>query len=77
MNMKPDAPPLSRPKRRPPKGPLIIILLVLASVVWVYWLTHTTPMRPRPEFPPLRQLPMDSAQPQDSRPDRAEGQREP
>jgi hypothetical protein len=74
MNMKPDDSPLSRPKRRPPKGPLIIILLVLASLAWVYWLTSTTPMRPRPEFPPVRKLPMDSDHSQDSRPDRAEGQ---
>jgi hypothetical protein len=70
MNTKPDDSSLSRPKRRPPKGPLIIIVLVLASLAWVYWLTSTTPMRPRPEFPPVRKLPLDSERPQDSRPDR-------
>lgn len=45
--------------RRFPKGPLIVILLVLASMVWVYWLTRATP-RPPPELPPLRQLPLES-----------------
>ncbi|MDP1644079.1 MAG: hypothetical protein Q8L71_01080 [Thiobacillus sp.] len=78
MNMEPDDSPPSPPTRRPPKGPLIIILLVLASLVWVYWLTRTTPLRPPPELPPVRQLPMDSHHPQDPRPDPADGQaREP
>ncbi|HWR75928.1 MAG TPA: hypothetical protein VN283_01800 [Thiobacillus sp.] len=71
--MKPDdASPLP-PTRRLPKGPLIIILLVLATLAWVYWLTRMPP-RPPPELPPVRQLPMDFSHPQDPRPDPAEGQ---
>jgi hypothetical protein len=73
MNTNPDDPSLSQPKPRLPKGPLIIIVLVLATLVWVYWLTRSTP-RPPPEFPPVRQLPMDSLKSQDARPDPAEGQ---
>jgi hypothetical protein len=77
MNTKPDDAPPSKPTRRLPKGPLIIILLVLASLAWVYWLTRTTP-RPPPEFPPLRQLPMDFSHPQDPDKVPAEGRaREP
>jgi hypothetical protein len=73
MNTNPDDPSPSQPKPRLPKGPLIIIVLVLATLVWVYWLTRSTP-RPPPEFPPVRQLPMDSLKSQDARPDPAEGQ---
>lgn len=72
MNTKPDDPSLSQPKPRLPKGPIIIIVLVLATLVWVYWLTRSTP-RPPPEFPPVRELPMDSFKSQDARPDPAEG----
>jgi hypothetical protein len=32
-------------------------LVVLASLVWAYWLTRSAP-RPPPEFPPLRELPL-------------------
>ena len=61
------------PKRRLPKGPLIIILLVLLSVLWVYWLSRTTPPRPLPEIPPLQQLPLD-LQPEPERKDGAAGE---
>lgn len=64
MNTKPDDSSPSHPPPRLPKGPLIIIVLVLATLVWVYWLTRSTP-RPPPEFPPLRELPMDSLHQQD------------
>jgi hypothetical protein len=74
MNTKPDDVSPSTPRRRLPKGPLIIILLVLASLAWVYWLTSTTPMRPRPEFPPVRKLPLDSDHPQVPDADPAKGQ---
>ena len=57
MNTKPDDASKSQPTRRLPKGPLIIILLVLASLAWAYWLTRSAP-RPPPEFPPLRELPL-------------------
>jgi hypothetical protein len=57
------------PPTRFPKGPLIVILLVLASMAWVYWLTRATP-RPPPELPPLRQLPLESLHEQE-RPDPA------
>ena len=78
MNTKPDDASPSTPRRRLPKGPLIIIVLVLASMAWVYWLTSTTPMRPRPEFPPVRKLPLDSDHPQEPVADPAKGQaREP
>jgi len=77
MNMKTDDSSPSRPPPRLPKGPLIIIVLVLATLVWVYWLTRSTP-RPPPQLPPLRELPMDSLHQQDPRPDPAAGQaREP
>lgn len=69
MNMKPDDASSPRQSPRLPKGPLIIILLVLASLAWVYWLTRSTP-RPPPEIPPLRELPFESPQ-QDARPDPA------
>lgn len=68
MNTRSGDSPPSPPSRRPPKGPLIVIALVLASLAWAFWLTRSTP-RPPPELPPLRQLPLDSA-PQDP----AEGQ---
>ena len=71
MNTSPDK-STPRPTRRLPKGPLIVIVLVLASLAWVLWLTRATP-RPPPELPPLRQLPMDTQQ-QDPRPDSAEAQ---
>lgn len=71
MSTTPDGTPSDRPTRRPPKGPLIIILLVLATMAWVYWLTRSTP-RPPPELPPVRQLPLDSLQ--DPRPDPEAGQ---
>lgn len=61
------------PKRRLPKGPLLIILLVLLSVLWVYWLSRTTPPRPLPEIPPLQQLPLDF-QPEPERQDAAAGE---
>ena len=73
MNTKSDDPSKSQPTRRLPKGPLIIILLVLASLAWAYWLTRSAP-RPPPEFPPLRQLPLDSLKQPDARPDPAAGQ---
>jgi len=73
MNTKPDDSSPSQPKPRLPKGPLIIILLVLASLAWAYWLTRSAP-RPPPELPPLRQLPLDSLQQQDPRLDPAAGQ---
>ena len=68
MNTKPDASSSSRQPPRLPKGPLIIIVLVLASLAWVYWLTRSTP-RPPPEIPPLRQLPFESNPEQEPRPD--------
>lgn len=78
MNTEPDDLPPSQPTRRFPKGPLIIILLVLATLAWVFWLTRTTPLRTTPEFPSVRQLPLDSDLPQESGADRADGQaREP
>lgn len=70
MSTSPGDSPPSQPPRRLPKGPLLVILLVLASMVWVYWLTRATP-RPPPELPPLRQLPLDSPDEQDQRPDPA------
>jgi hypothetical protein len=73
MNPKPDDSSPSQPTPRLPKGPLIIILVVLASLVWAYWLTRSAP-RPPPELPPLRELPLDSLQKQDPRPDPATGQ---
>lgn len=78
MNRKPDNPSPSAPRRRLPKGPLIVIVLVLASMAWVYWLTSSTPMRPRPEFPPVRKLPLESDHPQQPGAQPATGQaREP
>ena len=73
MNTKPEDASSSQPKRGLPKGPLIIILVVLASLAWAYWLTRSSP-RPPPEFPPLRELPFDSLQQQDARPDPAADQ---
>jgi hypothetical protein len=75
MNAKPGNPIESRPTKRFPRGPLILIVLVLASVAWAYWLTRSTP-RPPPEIPPLRQLPLDSLQQQESRQEPATGARE-
>lgn len=74
MSTRPGDDASPKPERRLPKGPLIIILVVLATVAWVYWLTRSVPPRPAPELPPLRQLPLDSADPQESRPNPAEGQ---
>jgi len=73
MNTKPEHSSSSQPPRRLPKGPLIIILVVLASLAWAFWLTRSSP-RPPPEFPPLRELPFDSVQQQDARPDPGAGQ---
>lgn len=60
-----------RPMRRgPPRGPLIIMLVVVAVVgamaLWVY----LTPPKPLPEIPPHKQIPADWHHPQDPRPDR-------
>ena len=57
MNTNPDDAPPSRPPRRLPRGPLTIIALVIATMLWVYWLTRATP-RPPPELPPVRELPL-------------------
>jgi hypothetical protein len=73
MNSKTENSTAPRQPRRLPKGPLIIILLVLASMAWAYWLTRSAP-RPPPEFPPLRQLPLESLQQQAPRADPAEAQ---
>jgi len=73
MNTKPDDSSPSQPTPRLPKGPLIIILVVLASLVWAYWLTRSAP-RPPPELPPLRELPLDSLQQPEPHPDPAAGQ---
>ena len=74
MSTRPGDSRSPRATRRPPKGPLIIILLVLASMVWVYWLTRSTP-RPPPELPPLRQLPLDPPTEQGQPPDHVREQR--
>lgn len=70
MRRNPGDSPHPPPPRRIPKRPLVVILLVLACMVWVYWLTRATP-RPPPELPPLRQLPLESQHEQDQRPDPA------
>lgn len=72
MNTKSGESTPSRQTRRLPKGPLILIVLVLASMAWAYWLTRSAP-RPPPEFPPLRELPLDSLNEQAPRPDPAAG----
>lgn len=63
MNTRPGSASPSQPTRRFPKGPLIVIALILASMVGVYWLTRATP-RPPPELPPLRELPIDAGEQQ-------------
>jgi hypothetical protein len=73
MNTKPEDSSSSKPTRRLPKGPLIIILVVLASLAGAFLLTRSSP-RPPPEFPPLRELPFDSPQQQDARPEPAADQ---
>lgn len=73
MNLKAENSAAPRQPRRFPKGPLIVILLVLASMAWAYWLTRSAP-RPPPEFPPLRQLPLESLQQQEPRADPTEAQ---
>lgn len=66
MNPKTGTSDKPQPTKRLPKGPLILIALVLASIAWAYWLTRSTP-RPPPEIPPLRELPLDSLQQPESR----------
>jgi hypothetical protein len=66
MNPKTGNSDKPQPAKRLPKGPLILIALVLASMAWAYWLTRSTP-RPPPEIPPLRELPLDSLQQPESR----------
>lgn len=70
MNPKTGTSDKPQPTKRLPKGPLILIALVLASMAWAYWLTRSTP-RPPPEIPPLRELPLDSLQQPESRPEPA------
>lgn len=62
MNTTPKDPSSARPPRRFPKAPLIIILVVLASMAGVAWLI-TQPPRPAPKLPPLRELPLQSTDP--------------
>ena len=57
MNTNRDDATSARTPRRLPKGPLILIALVIATMLWVYWLTRATP-RPPPELPPVRELPL-------------------
>lgn len=57
MNTNQDDASNARTPRRLPKGPLIVIALVIATMLWVVWLTRSTP-RPPPELPPVRDLPL-------------------
>lgn len=57
MNKNRDDAPSARTPRRLPKGPMILIALVIATMLWVVWLTRSTP-RPPPELPPVRELPL-------------------
>lgn len=47
------------PKRRMPKGPLLLIVLVLGTLAGVLWLVNQPP-QPAPKLPPLRQLPLEA-----------------
>lgn len=59
MNTPPNERSSERPPRRLPKAPLIVILVVLASMAGVAWLVSQPP-RPAPKLPPLRELPLQS-----------------
>ncbi len=50
----------------PARGPVIIILVILAVLTWMFWLMRSPP-RPLPEVPPHRVLPQDVPHPQDPR----------
>lgn len=58
MTSTPDS-PSNAPKGRLPKGPLLLIVLVLATLVWVLWLVRQPP-QPAPNLPPLRQVPLEA-----------------
>jgi hypothetical protein len=55
------------PKRGLPKGPLILIVLVLATLLGVLWLVRQPP-QPAPKLPPLRQVPLEAPEPPRSSP---------
>ena len=58
------------PKRRLPKGPLLIIALVLATLAGVLWLVNQPP-QPAPKLPPLRQVPLEAPEGPRNLPDEA------
>lgn len=61
--------PNGRARRGPPRGPLIIILVVVAVVGALALWVSLTPPKPLPEIPPHKQIPAEWHHPQDPRPD--------